>query len=161
MFNADIPQHPVATTDKSFSALGLTPEIVSTVGKIGFEHPTPIQAAIIPGNPAASNSQYSQVQGVRGSVGGGWGFNVPTPDLAAAFETGDPRREATIIFRGETTPQGDANVEQQRKDRYMQAVNMYNYMVSMMQQGQPGVKDPILSVLEEAATIKDNRAKHF
>ena len=67
-----------------------------------------IQAAIIPGNPAASNSQYSQVQGVRGSVGGGWGFNVPTPDLAAAFESGDPRRDATIIFRGETTPQGDA-----------------------------------------------------
>lgn len=67
-----------------------------------------IQAAIIPGNPAASNSQYSQVQGVRGSVGGGWGFNVPTPDLAAAFEPGDPRRDATIIFRGETTPQGDA-----------------------------------------------------
>ena len=67
-----------------------------------------IQAAVIPGNPAASNSQYSQVQGVRGSVGGGWGFNVPTADLAAAFEPGDPRRDATIIFRGETTPQGDA-----------------------------------------------------
>src|SRR3990170_4790441 len=48
MFNAAIPQHPVATTDKSFSALGLSPEIVSTVEKIGFEHPTPIQAAIIP-----------------------------------------------------------------------------------------------------------------
>ncbi len=67
-----------------------------------------IQAAVIPGNPGASNSQYSQVQGVRGSVGGGWGFNVPTPDLVAAFEAGDPRRDATIIFRGETTPQGDA-----------------------------------------------------
>ncbi len=67
-----------------------------------------IQAAVIPGNPDASNSQYSQVQGVRGSVGGGWGFNVPTADLAAAFEEGDPRRDATIIFRGETTPQGDA-----------------------------------------------------
>lgn len=67
-----------------------------------------IQAALIPGNPAASNSQYSQVQGVRGSVGGGWGFNVPTADLAAAFEADDPRRDATIIFRGETTPQGDA-----------------------------------------------------
>src|SRR5687767_2979373 len=48
MFNAAIPQHPVATTDKSFAALGLSPEIVSTVEKIGFEHPTPIQAAIIP-----------------------------------------------------------------------------------------------------------------
>ena len=66
-----------------------------------------IQAAIIPGNPEASNSQYSQVQGVRGSVGGGWGFNVPTANLAASFEPGDPRRDAAIIFRGETTPEGD------------------------------------------------------
>ena len=66
-----------------------------------------IQAAVIPGNPAASNSQYSQVQGVRGSVGGGWGFNVPTQDLVEAYEPGDPRMDATILFRGETTPQGD------------------------------------------------------
>ncbi|WP_131535691.1 RagB/SusD family nutrient uptake outer membrane protein [Pedobacter nototheniae] len=66
-----------------------------------------IQCALVLGNPAASNSQYSQVQGVRGITGGGWGFNVPTASLAAAFETGDPRRDATIIFRGETTPQGD------------------------------------------------------
>lgn len=66
-----------------------------------------IQATIVPGNPDASNSQYSQVQGVRGSTGGGWGFNVPTEDLVAAFEEDDPRRDATIIFRGETTPQGD------------------------------------------------------
>jgi hypothetical protein len=66
-----------------------------------------IQAALIPGNPDASNSQYSQVQGVRGTVGG-WGFNVPTQDLVDAFEAGDPRQDATIIFRGETTPQGDA-----------------------------------------------------
>lgn len=67
-----------------------------------------IQAALLVGNLDASNSQYSQVQGVRGSTGGGWGFNVPTAELAAAYETGDPRRDATIIFRGETTPQGDA-----------------------------------------------------
>lgn len=67
-----------------------------------------IQASLVAGNTGASNSQYSQVQGVRGSVGGGWGFNVPTAELAAAFEPGDPRRDATIIFRGETTPEGDA-----------------------------------------------------
>jgi len=66
-----------------------------------------IQNMLIPNNPAASNSQYSQVQGVRGSTGGGWGFNVPSADLAAAYEAGDPRRDATIIFRGETTPEGD------------------------------------------------------
>jgi starch-binding outer membrane protein, SusD/RagB family len=67
-----------------------------------------IQADIIEGNPDASNSQYSQVQGVRGSEAGGWGFNVPTQDLADAFDPEDPRRDATIIFRGEITPQGDA-----------------------------------------------------
>lgn len=66
-----------------------------------------IQAAVISGNPAASNSQYSQVQGVRGVTGGGWGFNIPTEDLVAAFEPGDPRKDATIIFEGETTPEGD------------------------------------------------------
>jgi hypothetical protein len=67
-----------------------------------------IQCSLIVGNGGSSNSQYSQVQGVRGSTGGGWGFNVPTASLAGAYETGDPRRDATIIFRGETTPEGDA-----------------------------------------------------
>ncbi|MFT3902492.1 MAG: RagB/SusD family nutrient uptake outer membrane protein [Niabella sp.] len=66
-----------------------------------------IQSSLIQGNKEASNSQFSQVQGVRGVTGGGWGFNVPTTALADAYETGDPRRDATIIFRGETTPQGD------------------------------------------------------
>jgi hypothetical protein len=66
-----------------------------------------IQATYLPGNCDASNSQYSQVQGVKGVRGGGWGFNVPTAELAAAYEPNDPRRDATIIFRGETTPEGD------------------------------------------------------
>lgn len=66
-----------------------------------------IQCMLIPNNPTASNSQYSQVQGVRGSTGGGWGFNVPSDALVAAYELGDPRMDATIIFRGETTPEGD------------------------------------------------------
>ncbi|HEX2060350.1 MAG TPA: DEAD/DEAH box helicase [Thermoanaerobaculia bacterium] len=48
MFTGAIPQHPVETTEKSFSALGLAPEILTTIEKIGFVHPTPIQAAVIP-----------------------------------------------------------------------------------------------------------------
>ncbi len=79
-----------------------------------------IQCNLIPNNPDASNSQYSQVQGVRGSTGGGWGFNVPTADLAAAYETGDPRRDATIIFRGETTPEGDVIPADGDNPRYNQ-----------------------------------------
>lgn len=66
-----------------------------------------IQCALLINNKDASNSQYSQVQGVRGQTGGGWGFNVPSAELAASYEAGDPRRDATIIFRGETTPEGD------------------------------------------------------
>jgi hypothetical protein len=69
-----------------------------------------IQAQYVAGNNDISNSQYSQVQGDRdvttpGSVG--WGFNVPTQDLVDAFESGDPRMDATILFAGETTPEGD------------------------------------------------------
>jgi ATP-dependent RNA helicase RhlE len=48
MFTGAIPQHPVQTTDQRFTALGLSPEILETVTEIGFEHPTPIQAAVIP-----------------------------------------------------------------------------------------------------------------
>ena len=48
MSTAAIPQHPVPTTDKDFRALGLSPEITSTIDKIGFVHPTPIQAEVIP-----------------------------------------------------------------------------------------------------------------
>lgn len=67
-----------------------------------------IQAHYVDGNCDASNSQYSQVQGVRSVNRGGWGFNVPTTDLANSYEANDPRKDATIIFRGETTPEGDA-----------------------------------------------------
>jgi ATP-dependent RNA helicase RhlE len=48
MPNVAIPQHPVETTDTSFANIGLSPEIVATIESIGFVHPTPIQAAVIP-----------------------------------------------------------------------------------------------------------------
>src|SRR5215212_2263999 len=48
MFSDAIPQHPVPTTDKSFTALGLTGEITATIDRIGFVNPTPIQAEVIP-----------------------------------------------------------------------------------------------------------------
>lgn len=67
-----------------------------------------VQCSLVPGDKKSSNSQYSQVQGVRGVTGGGWGFNVPTQDLVNEFETGDPRKNGTIIFRGTTTAEGDA-----------------------------------------------------
>lgn len=50
--------------------------------------------------------QYAQPQGVRGAGQWdlGWGWNVPTQKLVDAFEPGDPRQAATILFSGQTDP---------------------------------------------------------
>lgn len=52
----------------------------------------------------SGGTQYSQVQGVRGQPNLGWGFNRPSRDLDAAFEPGDLRHQATILFPWETLP---------------------------------------------------------
>ncbi len=46
------------------------------------------------------DASYSELQGARGQGDWdlGWGWNVPTPVLAAAFEPGDPRRDATLVY---------------------------------------------------------------
>ena len=45
-------------------------------------------------------SGYAPVQGVRGSgeFNLGWGFNDPSVQLVAAYETGDPREASTILY---------------------------------------------------------------
>lgn len=70
-------------------------------------------------SPAHGIQQYSQTQGARGPGGWGWGFNTPTQDLVDAFDSeGDEiRKEATIIFAGETLWDGrevSPNVENPR-----------------------------------------------
>ncbi|NND35183.1 MAG: RagB/SusD family nutrient uptake outer membrane protein [Saprospiraceae bacterium] len=54
-------------------------------------------------------SQFSQVQSIRPAKG--WGFNRPSDDLVRAYEPGDPRREATILYVGEVVPDGSYIVE--------------------------------------------------
>ncbi len=48
MAEASLPQHPVPETDRSFDELDLVPEIRRAVAELGFVHPTPIQAAVLP-----------------------------------------------------------------------------------------------------------------
>ncbi|MFC0777653.1 RagB/SusD family nutrient uptake outer membrane protein [Flavobacterium sp. HJSW_4] len=54
--------------------------------------------------PARGIQGYSNTQGVRDSWG--WGFNQPSQSLVDAYETGDVRKDATIIFRGTTLYDG-------------------------------------------------------
>ncbi len=55
---------------------------------------------------------YSNVQGVRGAGQWdlGWGWNVPTQKLVDEYETGDPRRIATILYSGQVDPLYGENV---------------------------------------------------
>lgn len=46
--------------------------------------------------------EYFLVQAPRGANGLGWGFNTPSEDLVNAYEPGDVRKSATIMFAGET-----------------------------------------------------------
>ncbi len=66
-----------------------------------------IQAQEYEGNSGLSFCQHAEVQSVRGQWG--WGFNIPTDDLAAAFDAaGDVvRKQTTILFKGDITPDGD------------------------------------------------------
>lgn len=53
---------------------------------------------------------YASRQGVRGSGEWdlGWGWNIPTSRLINAFEPGDPRLEATVLYSGRTnSPYGE------------------------------------------------------
>ncbi|MFZ0596349.1 MAG: RagB/SusD family nutrient uptake outer membrane protein, partial [Flavobacterium sp.] len=56
--------------------------------------------------PTRGIQGYSNVQGARGAGGWGWGFNTPSESLLNAYEAGDVRKEATIIFRNSTLYDG-------------------------------------------------------
>jgi starch-binding outer membrane protein, SusD/RagB family len=64
---------------------------------------------------------YSEIQRARGTVTGGfggWGFNTPTADLEAAYETGDVRKDATIYKRGQTLWDGAVVANDVTNPRY-------------------------------------------
>lgn len=54
-------------------------------------------------------NNYFESQGVRGTGAWdlGWGFNVPTTNLVNAYETGDPRKNSTILFTGQDDGYGN------------------------------------------------------
>ncbi|MEO6819957.1 MAG: RagB/SusD family nutrient uptake outer membrane protein [Ginsengibacter sp.] len=52
--------------------------------------------------PNLGIENYFVVQAPRGDNGLGWGFNTPSQDLLNAYEKGDVREAATVMFAGET-----------------------------------------------------------
>jgi starch-binding outer membrane protein, SusD/RagB family len=59
--------------------------------------------------------QYSSVQDIRPR---GWGFNTPSQDLVNAYEPNDKRKDATIMFRGQTLWDGEVFNTSAPNERY-------------------------------------------
>ncbi len=85
--------------------------------------------AALPGSTDIG-SQYAQVQGVRGAGMWdlGWGWNCPTPNLASAFEEGDPRKDETLLYflkPGEDPNSIQANKPYNEKPIAQEVMNRY------------------------------------
>jgi hypothetical protein len=74
-----------------------------------------IQAAALQpdagGVTGAGASPYNMVQGVRGIPNLGWGFNRPSDNLVAEYETRDPRFHQTVIQENDILPDGLTQVQ--------------------------------------------------
>lgn len=79
-----------------YSLLPNYADVWREVGENGPESLFEIQATLGKGV-----NGYTDVQSGRGTPDHGWGFNSPSTNLANAYESGDKRREATIIFTGQ------------------------------------------------------------
>lgn len=89
-------------------------------GEFGPESIFEINGVGSTSSPGFGIGNYSVSQAPRGAGGWGWGFNTPSQNLADAYEPGDVRRAATIIFRGSVLYDG-------REVPSTVANPMYNY----------------------------------
>lgn len=77
-------------------------QIFRETGENSSESVFELQCTATPSQPSSNDigSQFAQVQGVRGAGEWnlGWGWHTPTQLLADAFETGDPRKNETLLY---------------------------------------------------------------
>lgn len=71
-----------------------------------FDNESVFEISGVGAAPSKGIQGYSASQGARGAGGWGWGFNTPSESLLNAYEAGDLRKDATIIFAGTTLYDG-------------------------------------------------------
>lgn len=80
--------------------------IFKDAGENGSESIFEIQAYVSPNGAIDNGCIFATTQGVRGSNASGWnlgwGWNTPTQNLVDAYEAGDNRKPATILFSGQS-----------------------------------------------------------
>lgn len=87
-----------------YSLLSNFAQIFTEAGENSSESIFEIQAYVGPNQTDNYFSWYAIAQGVRGAGEWdlGWGWNAPTQALVDAFEPNDPRKNATILFSGQS-----------------------------------------------------------
>jgi hypothetical protein len=98
------------------AALGMTAEIIASgdnslntpydqifteVEEYGDESVFEVYCDEKPNEQIYLGSQFAQIQGIRGIPNLGWGFNAPSQILMDSYETGDPRKAASVIADGD------------------------------------------------------------
>jgi len=78
-------------------------------GELCNESILEIQNYVNDNGSVAVFGSYTERAGIRGTgiFDQGWGWNTPSQALVNAYETGDPRKGATILFRGSTDGYGN------------------------------------------------------
>src|SRR5258706_6304111 len=111
-------------------------------GENGVESIFEIGALPFEGQENGGN-QYANVQGVRGNPNRGWGFNRPSLNLMAAYESQDPRQDKSIITLGEVidgvTIEGDGNTPEVAKTASNNTIEIECYN---QKEWTPGVNVP-------------------
>jgi len=84
-------------------------EMFTEVGELCNESILEIQNYVNDNGSVAVFGSYTERAGIRGTgiFDQGWGWNTPSQALVNAYETGDPRKTATILFRGSTDGYGN------------------------------------------------------
>ena len=79
-------------------------KIFKREGELCSESIFEIQASKTAGDGNTYWSRLGQCQGVRGSGTWdlGWGWNTPSPSLVGAYEAGDVRKDATILYSNQS-----------------------------------------------------------
>jgi tetratricopeptide (TPR) repeat protein len=98
-----------------YSLVAKYSDIFLPSGENGSESIFEVQAASIKpdagGVTGAGATPYNMVQGVRGIPNLGWGFNRPSDNLVAEYETRDPRFHQTVIQENDILPDGVTQVQ--------------------------------------------------
>lgn len=117
-------------------------KIFSEEGENSRESVFEVQATATASIPTANGIQYASIQGVRGTGNwnNGWGWNVPSTILEAAYETGDPRKARTILYSSTTSQQNTSMYGEVMPTYPSQVPNtMYNHKVL----GNPSLRNTI------------------